>query len=72
MTHHIPVHLSTSSVYPENAAYAFDLAERLGYDGVEIMVWTDPVTQEAGARLPQVGALNPVVGDTGRQTRRSG
>jgi sugar phosphate isomerase/epimerase len=45
----IPVHLSTSSVYPENAAYAFDLAERLGYDGVEIMVWTDPVTQEAGA-----------------------
>lgn len=49
MTHDIPVHLSTSSVYPENAAYAFDLAERLGYDGVEIMVWTDPVTQEAGA-----------------------
>lgn len=46
---HIPVHLSTSSVYPENAAYAFDLAQRMGYDGVEIMVWTDPVTQEAGA-----------------------
>ena len=45
MSDHIPVHLSTSSVYPENAAYAFDLAERLGYDGVEIMVWTDPVTQ---------------------------
>ncbi len=45
----IPIHLSTSSVYPENAAYAFDLAERLGYDGVEVMVWTDPVTQEAGA-----------------------
>ena len=45
----IPVHVSTSSVYPENAAYAFDLAQRLGYDGVEIMVWTDPVTQEAGA-----------------------
>lgn len=49
MSAHIPVHLSTSSVYPENAAYAFDLAQRLGYDGVEIMVWTDPVTQEAGA-----------------------
>ncbi len=47
--HHIPVHLSTSSVYPENAAYGFDLAQRLGYDGVEVMVWTDPVTQEAGA-----------------------
>ena len=45
----IPVHLSSSSVYPENAAYCFDLAQRLGYDGVEVMVWTDPVTQEAGA-----------------------
>lgn len=41
--------LSTSSVYPENSAYAFDLAERFGYDGVEVMVWTDPITQEAGA-----------------------
>ncbi len=48
-TPHIPVHLSSSSVYPENAAYCFDLAQRLGYDGVEVMVWTDPVTQEAGA-----------------------
>ncbi|GAA1138786.1 sugar phosphate isomerase/epimerase family protein [Ornithinicoccus hortensis] len=45
----LPVLLSTASVYPENCAYAFDLAERLGYDGVEVMVWTDPVTQEAGA-----------------------
>ena len=44
-----PVLLSTSSVYPENCAYAFDLAERLGFDGVEIMVWTDPMTQEPGA-----------------------
>lgn len=44
-----PVLLSTSSVYPENCAYAFDLAERLGYDGLEVMVWTDPITQEAGA-----------------------
>ena len=41
--------LSTASVYPENCATAFDLAERLGYDGVEVMVWTDPVSQEAGA-----------------------
>jgi sugar phosphate isomerase/epimerase len=45
----LPVLLSTASAYPENCAYAFDLAERLGYDGVEVMVWTDPVTQEAGA-----------------------
>jgi len=43
------VALSTSSVYPLNCAAAFDLAERLGYDGVEVMVWTDPVSQEAGA-----------------------
>jgi len=43
------VALSTASVYPESCAAAFDLAERLGYDGVEVMVWTDPVSQEAGA-----------------------
>ncbi len=43
------VALSTASVYPENCATAFGLAERLGYDGVEVMVWTDPVSQEAGA-----------------------
>jgi sugar phosphate isomerase/epimerase len=43
------VALSTASVYPENCATAFSLAERLGYDGVEVMVWTDPVSQEAGA-----------------------
>jgi len=43
------VALSTASVYPESCAAAFGLAERLGYDGVEVMVWTDPVSQEAGA-----------------------
>ena len=43
------VALSTSSVYPLECAAAFELAERLGYDGVEVMVWTDPVSQEAGA-----------------------
>ncbi|MGB5951884.1 MAG: sugar phosphate isomerase/epimerase [Ornithinimicrobium sp.] len=43
----IPVHLSTSSVYPEGPGYGFDLAQRLGYDGIEVMVWTDEVTQEA-------------------------
>ncbi|HSF97746.1 MAG TPA: sugar phosphate isomerase/epimerase [Ornithinibacter sp.] len=43
------VGLSTSSVYPEGCAAAFELAARLGYDGVEIMVWTDPITREAGA-----------------------
>lgn len=44
---HIPVHLSTSSVYPQGAADGFELAQRLGYDGVEIMVWTHPDTQDA-------------------------
>lgn len=43
------VALSTASCYPTNCASAFALAERLGYDGIEVMVWTDPVTQEAGA-----------------------
>ena len=43
------VGLSTASLYPDNAATAFATAARLGYDGVEVMVWTDPVTQEAGA-----------------------
>ncbi len=43
------VALSTASAYPVGAAGAFSLAGRLGYDGVEVMVWTDPVTQEAGA-----------------------
>lgn len=44
-----PVALSTASVYPETCAAAFATAQRLGYDGVEVMVWTDPVSQEPGA-----------------------
>jgi sugar phosphate isomerase/epimerase len=43
------VALSTASVYPDNCATAFDIAERLGYDGVEVMVQADPISQEAGA-----------------------
>ncbi|XVX20991.1 sugar phosphate isomerase/epimerase family protein [Actinomycetota bacterium] len=43
----IPVTLSTASVYPLTCAEAFQTAERLGYDGVEIMVWTDPDSQSA-------------------------
>jgi sugar phosphate isomerase/epimerase len=43
------VGLSTASVYPESAAAAFEMAGRLGYDGVEVMVWTDPVSQDAEA-----------------------
>ncbi len=40
------VALSTASVYPERTPDAFELASRLGYDGVEIMVGADPVSQD--------------------------
>ena len=42
-----PVAMSTSSVYPERTPDAFEIAARLGYDGVEVMVYTDPVSQDA-------------------------
>lgn len=41
-----PVVLSTASVYPERAAEAFEVAAKLGYDGVEVMVSGDPVSQD--------------------------
>lgn len=41
--------LSTASTYPESTASAFEVAARLGYDGVEVMVWTDPVSQDVDA-----------------------
>lgn len=49
------VGLSTASVYPESTSVAFELAAKLGYDGVEVMVWTDPVSQDPYAlqRLSQ-------------------
>ncbi|MGA8113549.1 MAG: sugar phosphate isomerase/epimerase family protein [Actinocatenispora sp.] len=47
--HPVPVLLSTSAVYPEPTAVAFELAVKLGYDGVEVMVWTDAVSQDARA-----------------------
>jgi sugar phosphate isomerase/epimerase len=49
---HVPparVALATASVYPESTAAAFEIAARLGYDGVEVMVWTDPVSQDVTA-----------------------
>ncbi len=42
-----PVALSTSSVYPERTPDAFKIAAHLGYDGVEVMVYNDPVSQDA-------------------------
>ena len=43
------VALSTASVYPQGCADAFALAAELGYDGVEVMVWTDAVSQNPAA-----------------------
>lgn len=45
------VALSTSSVFPDGTAQAFDVASRLGYDGVEVMVGTDAVSQDENALL---------------------
>ena len=47
--------LSTTSVYPESTASAFELASSLGFDGVELMVGVDPLTadEEAMAKLSE-------------------
>jgi sugar phosphate isomerase/epimerase len=41
--------LSTASVYPETTASGFELAARLGYDAVEVMVGIDALSQQADA-----------------------
>lgn len=49
---HVPdasVALSTASVFPDSTASAFQTAARLGYDGVEVMVSADPVSQDVEA-----------------------
>lgn len=45
----ITIGLSTASVYPESVESGFALAAELGYDGVELMVWADPVSQDVAA-----------------------
>ena len=45
----IKVGLSTASVYPLKTEAAFEYAARLGYDGVELMVWGDPLSQDVAA-----------------------
>lgn len=45
----VPVLLSSSSVFPEPTAAAFEMAATVGYDGLEVMVWTDAVSQDTGA-----------------------
>lgn len=42
----IPIGLSTASVYPQNTEAAFGYAAELGYDGVELMVWGEAVSQD--------------------------
>ncbi|WP_277207613.1 sugar phosphate isomerase/epimerase family protein [Isoptericola croceus] len=58
----IPVTLSTASVYPRRAAFAFESAAEIGYDGVEAMVWSDPATQDPKA-------LSRLAADTGMPIR---
>jgi len=43
------VALSTASAFPERVADAFELAARLGYDGLEVMVSADAVSQDTEA-----------------------
>ncbi|HEX4721809.1 MAG TPA: sugar phosphate isomerase/epimerase [Pseudonocardiaceae bacterium] len=42
----IPIGLSTASVWPRPVEVGFRLAADLGYDGVEVMVWTDRGSQD--------------------------
>src|SRR5215472_17459339 len=40
------VALSTASVFPDRVPDAFEIAARLGYDGLEVMVSADAVSQD--------------------------
>ena len=42
-----PILLSTSSSYPKSTESAFADAARLGYDGLELMIWKWPETRDA-------------------------
>ncbi len=41
--------LSTSSVYPLGIPQAFELAVDIGYDGIEVLVWGSPISQDTNA-----------------------
>lgn len=45
----IKIGVSTASVWPQTATSAFELAAEVGYDGVEVMVWADPISQDPTA-----------------------
>lgn len=61
------VALSSGSVYPESTASAFELAARLGYDGLEVMVGIDEISRDVDAvehlrdyhELPVVAVHSP-------------
>jgi sugar phosphate isomerase/epimerase len=42
----IPIGLSTASVWPQPVSAGFAMAAELGYDGIEVMVWGDPTSQD--------------------------
>lgn len=45
------VTLSTSSAFPESTASGFEIASRLGFDGLEVMIGIDPVAADIEAVL---------------------
>ena len=61
--------MSTSCVYPLGTERAFEFAEEAGYDGVEVMVTNDGITQDADAlkalseayRMPILSIHAPVL-----------
>lgn len=70
----IRVTMSTASTFPETTETAFAMAAELGYDGMELMVLADPVTQDADAlrrlidrhQLPIVSIHSPCLLITSR------
>ncbi|WP_111767423.1 sugar phosphate isomerase/epimerase family protein [Nakamurella deserti] len=70
----VPIGLSTASVYPESTATAFRRAAELGYDGVEVFVWTDSTSRSADEldalmqtyQLPVISVHSPCVLMTSR------
>lgn len=50
-------------MYPQNTEAAFQYANDLGYDGIELMVWAEPVSQDIDGvaflsrPLPPAGAF---------------
>ncbi|MDQ6658748.1 MAG: sugar phosphate isomerase/epimerase [Actinomycetota bacterium] len=70
----IRVTMSTASAFPETTETSFAMAAQLGYDGVELMVLADPVTQDADAlrrlidrhQLPIVSIHSPCLLITSR------